>query len=113
MSEGFKADIQWLRADLAKSEAKLEQKHSSLAKLQATQMGDDSTTASSLERLEQAQREFNTTFNSTLQGAVRDVRASVKQSEEAEKEAGEVRVEYARFRRTIEEYEREKEGGAG
>ena len=113
MSEGFRADIQWLKADLAKSEAKVDHKHSALSTLQATRTGDDSTTHTSIERLEQAQREFNATFGSTLQGAVRDIRASVRQSEVAAAEAAEVRVEYARFRRTIEEYERGEEGATG
>lgn len=83
-----------------------------VSSVQAAQSGDASTSAS-LQRLEQAQREFNASFGAALEGAARDARLAAGQSEAAEGEAREVRGEYARFRRTIEEFEREREGGGG
>ena len=74
---------------------------------------DDHSTSSSLERLEQAHREFNASFGATLQSAARDAKAAVKQSEQAEGDAAQVRLEYARFRRTIEQFDMETGAGAG
>lgn len=65
----------------------------------------ESSNADALDRLQHSHREFTQSFSTSLQAALRESKKAVQQGEEAEVEAAKVRLEYARFRRTIEEHE--------
>ncbi|GAA5930505.1 hypothetical protein JCM1841_006562 [Sporobolomyces salmonicolor] len=109
MSEGWRADLKWLRSDLAKSEKDLDAKSSSLSKALSTRSSLHSTVRATLATLEYSQSEFIKSYTASTASALKQLQGLSARNDHDSRTAERLAGEFTRLRRNIQSAEADAE----
>ncbi|GAA6020912.1 hypothetical protein JCM10207_003185 [Rhodosporidiobolus poonsookiae] len=113
MSDGWRADLTWLKSDLVKSEKELEAKASTITKLLQSRESLQSTVQSTLSSLETTQQDFIKTHTASTSTALKQLTLLSTRHDADARRADDLRGEFGRLRRHMAEYQDEQGAGEG